>query len=589
LNFEKLAEVYEKIEGTTKRLEMTDYLVELFKTTPKEEIDKVVYLTLGRVYPPFVGIELGLADKLTIKAISYASGASEKKILEEYKKTGDIGKTAEMFISSKKVLSLFSFREPLTVNEVYRSFEEICKATGKGAQERKIRILSHLFANATPREARYIARIVTGRLRLGIADMTILDALAIAYGGGKETRDLIERAYNISCDIGFVAKTLAEGGLEAIKGFKVTVGRPVKVQLAERLETLEEILEKLGKCSAEFKYDGMRMEVHISGDRVMIFSRREENITSQFPDVAEAVKEAILAREAIVDGEAVPVDPNTGDLLPFQVVAHRRGRKYGIEEIAEEIPITLFLFDLLYVDGVDYTTKSYLERRKKLEEIVKETDRVKIAEYIISDDPKEIEKFFLRAIQRGGEGIICKSIAPDSFYEAGKRGFKWIKLKRSYQSKMADTVDLVVVGAFVGKGKRAGTYGALLMAAYNDETDTFETVCKLGSGFTDEELANLPKMLEPYSIPHIHPRVKSAIKADYWFTPSMVLEVIGDEITLSPVHTCAFNVLKEGSGLAIRFPRLVKFRPDKKPEDATTVKEIVEMYNAQLKKISAGS
>lgn len=586
MDFEKLVETYEKIEKTTKRLEMTDYLADLIKQTPKEEIEKVVNLTLGRVYPPFIGIELGLSDKLTIKAISYASGVGERKLEEKYRELGDIGKTAETFISSKKVKSFFT--EPLTVSKVYKSLEEICKATGKGAQERKIRILSGLFANASPRQARYIARIVAGRLRLGIAEMTILDALSLVYGGGKETRDLIERAYNISADIGLVAKTLAEGGLEAIKNFKVRIGRPVKVQLAERLSTIEEILEKLGgKCSAEFKYDGMRMEAHISPKSMIIFSRREENITDQFPDVVRALREAIKAEEAIVDGEAVPVDPNTGDLLPFQVVSQRRGRKYRIEEMVEEVPIILFLFDLLYLNGVDYTVKPYLERRSKLAEIVKETDRVKLAENIISGDPEEIEKFFMSAVQRGGEGLVCKSIAPDSFYEAGKRGFKWIKLKRSYQSKMADTVDLVVVGGFAGKGKRAGTFGALLMAAYNDEEDSFETVCKLGSGFTDEDLENLPKMLAPYKISHPHPRVKISIKADYWFTPSMVLEVIGDEITLSPVHTCAFNLLREGSGLAIRFPRLIKFRSDRAAEDATTVKEIVEMYKSQLKKVSA--
>ncbi|MEM2083592.1 MAG: ATP-dependent DNA ligase [Nitrososphaerota archaeon] len=585
MDFSILADFYEKIESTTKRLEMTDYLVELFKKSDKKIIDKVAYLTLGEIYPPYVGLELGLADKLAIKAISLATGVTEEKIEKEYKKLGDLGKVTEKFISSKKVASLF--QEPLTVEKVYENLEEICKATGKGAQEKKINIFAGMLANASPKEARYLARMATGRLRLGIADMTLLDALAIAFAGSKEYREMIERAYNLSADIGYVAKKLAEGGMEAIKKFKITIGKPIKVQLAERLPTIEEILEKMnGKASAEFKYDGMRMQAHIDQKKIILFSRREENITNQFPDVVKALREAIKAKEAIVDGEAVPIDPHTGDFLPFQVVSQRRGRKYELEKMVEEIPVCLFLFDLLYLNGEDYTDKPYLERRKKLKEIVKETDKVKLAEYIVSDDLKEIEKFFLESIQKGGEGLIFKSIAPDSFYEAGKRGFKWIKLKRSYQSKMADTVDLVIVGGFRGRGKRAGTYGALLMAAYNPKMDRFETVCKLGSGFTDEDLENLPKILSPYKIKHRHPRVNALIEPDEWFVPALVLEVIGDEITLSPVHTCAFGSIKEGSGLAIRFPRLVKFREERSPEDATTIDEIIEMYKSQLKKIS---
>jgi DNA ligase-1 len=323
----------------------------------------------------------------------------------------------------------------------------------------------------------------------------------------------------------------------------------------------------------------------VRGDEVKLFSRRLENLTDQFPDLCDELRSAVKAEEAILDGECVPVDPNTGELLPFQVVAHRRGRKHGIEEVVKEVPVTLFLFDALYLNGEDLTPKPYPKRRKALEKILTETDRLKLAEHKFLEDPDEIGRFFEEAIQDGTEGLILKSIRPDSVYEAGKRGFEWIKWKRSYRSEMRDTVDLVVVGAFVGRGKRAGTYGALLMAAYDPDTDTFKTVSKLGSGFTDEDLAALPKMFKPHIIKHRHSRVESIMEPDYWITPAKVLEVIGDEITLSPMHVCGMDMIKKGSGLAIRFPRLVKFRDDRAPEDATTVKEIVDMYKSQLKTI----
>jgi DNA ligase-1 len=582
MHYSLLAETYEKVEKTTKRLEMTDYLVELFKHTPKDVVEKVAHLTIGELYPPFRGIELGIAEKLAIKSVAIATGKTEKEVVEDYKRTGDLGATVEGILSERAQATLT--RVPLTVEQVYDTFDKIAHATGAGSQEFKIRSLAGLISNASPKEAKYIVRMAIGKLRLGIADMTVLDALAIAYAGGKEFRGDIERAYNLSSDLGYVAKTLAKGGIEAIRKFKVTLGRPIRPQLAERLSSLEEIMEKLGGIgSCEYKYDGLRIQAHVSKGEVQLFSRRLENITHQFPDVVKELKEGIRVEEAIVDGECVPVDSNTGELLPFQVVAHRRGRKYDVEKMIEEVPVTFFLFDVLYVDGGDLTLAPYPERRRMLEKIVAETDRLRIAEYRVLKDEREIEKFFEKSVQEGTEGLIIKSVSPDSFYEAGKRGFQWIKWKRSYRSEMRDTVDLVAVGAFAGRGKRAGTYGALLMAAYDPDEDVFKTTCKLGTGFTDEDLARLPEIFKPYLIDHRHPRINSLIEADYWFMPAKVLEVIGDEITLSPLHTCGFNLIREGSGLAIRFPRLVKFREDRAPEDATTVKEIVGMYKSQLK------
>ena len=318
----------------------------------------------------------------------------------------------------------------------------------------------------------------------------------------------------------------------------------------------------------------------------MLYSRRLENITSQFPDVIAAIGEAFKGEEGIFDGEAVPVDVNTGEMLPFQMVSHRRGRKYGIEKIMEEIPVVLFLFDVLYLNGEDMTSRPYMERRAALEKWVQQTDRVKFAHRIISEDIEEIKRFFNKAIEDGCEGLVAKNIGEESIYRAGAREFLWIKYKRDYRAEMADTIDLVVVGAFAGKGRRKGTYGALLMAAYNPEKDRFETVCKLGSGFTDVQLANLPRMFEELRIEKKHPRVWSKIEADYWFVPKVVLEVIGAEITLSPTHTCARDIIEKGSGLAIRFPRFTgRWRDDKEPEEATTVKELIEMYRNQVKKV----
>jgi len=584
LLYSEIADVYEKIEATTKRLEMTDLLVSLLKKTPKEIIDKVVYLTQGKIYPDFVKLEIGVAERLALKALAHASGWPESEIEEDLKKTGDIGETAQNFIAKKKQITFF--QKPLTVLKVYETFDKMAKASGPGAIDTKVTLLAGLLADATSKEAKYIMRTVTGNLRLGIADMTVLDALAIAYGGGKETRELVERAYNISSDLGKVAKVLAEEGLEGIKKFRVVVGNPIRPMLAERLSSPEEILEKLGgKCIAEYKYDGERIQAHKRGDEITLFSRRLEDISDQYPDAIELLRRHVIAKEAIVEAECVAIDPDTGEMRPFQELMHRR-RKYGIERAMEEYPVSLFMFDALYVDGKDLTLEPYPIRRKTLEGIIQEGERVKLAKSITTSDVKELETFFLEAVEDGCEGLVCKSIASDSIYQAGARGWLWIKYKRDYKSEMTDTVDLVVVGAFHGRGKRAGTYGALLLAAYNPENDTFETVCKCGTGFTDEDLAKLPEMMKKHVIRHKHPRVNSLIEADVWFEPKVVIEVLGAEITLSPIHTCAMNTIRQGNGLAIRFPRFTgNYRLDKAAEDATTTAEIAEMYQKQLKKI----
>jgi len=584
--YSRIVETYAKIEATTKRLEITRLLVELIDATPHSIIDKVVYLTQGKLYPDFLGIELGVAEKLLFRALARVTGQAESKVATLYKKLGDLGTVGEQLLTDKTQVSFQS--KALTVEDVYDVFDTIAHEAGVGSIDSKLRHLTNLLGKASPTEAKYITRMAVGRLRLGIADMTILDALAISLGGGRESRPTLERAYNRSSDLGYVARTLATGGMTAIESLRVTVGRPIRPMLAERLSEAKAILAKMnGECAAEYKYDGLRIQAHVSPKGTTLFSRRLENITGQFPDVQQLLKNNLEETELILEGEAVPVDSATGELLPFQLISQRRGRKYDLEKTIQDIPVAFFPFDLLYADAIDYTGRPYLERRERLQELIGKNERLELSKQKICSDPVQLDDFMQDAVSDGCEGLMIKSISPDSTYKAGARGWTWIKYKRDYKSEMQDSVDLAVVGAFAGRGRRGGTYGALLLGAYDESNDMFRTACKCGSGFTDEDLDKLPKILEKYRIDRRHPRVDSKIEADVWFVPGLVLEIVGAEITLSPIHTCGMNSIRQGAGLAVRFPRFTgKYREDKSAEDCTTTGEIVKMYRAQLKKVT---
>ncbi|MDH5200297.1 MAG: ATP-dependent DNA ligase [Candidatus Bathyarchaeota archaeon] len=581
--YSTLVETYERLEATTKRLEMTDILAGLLGEASPDELEMVIYLTQGKIHPDWTGEpEIGMAEKMVVETVSKASGLKKEEVQALLAETGDIGLAAERALEGKRLWRLGG--RQLTVLDVYGSLDQIAKESGKGSSARKIDKLVNLLVDATPLGARYLARTVVGALRLGVGDMTMLDALALAHTDSAENRDLLERAYNITSDLGYVARTLAEEGIEAMEGVRIVVGKPIRMMLAQRLSTPEETIERLGRCSAEYKLDGERFQIHKKGDRVQIFSRRLENITDMYPDAVELTLKLVKAEDAILEGEAVAVDPDTGEMKPFQTLMQRR-RKYKIREMMEKFPIAVFLFECLYIDGEDLTLEPYEARRSRLEEVVEETDRFTVVKALETSSAKELEGFLEEAISNGTEGLVVKSLGGDSIYRAGARSWLWVKLKRSYQSKMVEPVDLVVVGAFHGRGRRAGSYGALLMAAYDPAEDVFRTVCKVGSGFTDENLAELPGKLGEYHRDERHPRVDSLMEADVWFSPSLVMEVLGDEITLSPIHTCAFNRLREDSGLAIRFPRFIRWRVDKAPEDATTVDEVEDMYKSQLKTI----
>ncbi len=565
MDFLKLAELYEELEKTASGNKMREILAAFFTTVPAEDIGVIAYLTLGSIAPSSDDVNLGMADKSVVKAIAAAGGVDESKVKKIMQETGDAGLVAEKVLQNK----LKTLVEPgkLTVQEVFDKLHKIAETSGSGSQDVKSKLLVSLLQKSSPLEAKYVCRIVLSTLRMGVGDMTVLDALAIAYTGEKKNKEILEQAYNICPDVGMVAETLVKKGLKGVEKMDIHLGRPIQMMLAQRVEELEEVSEKMPQgFTAEAKYDGERVQAHKdSKGKITLFSRRLENITHQFPDLVEYLKKNIDAKEFVLEGEVLAIDEK-GHHLPFQVLMQRR-RKHDIEEYVKKIPVQLKCFDLLFCNGKSYLHEPYLERRKQLEKIVQKGKHLTLSESITSDDIDEIGEFFQDMLKEKYEGIILKSHTGE--YQAGTRGWNWIKWKKEYSKEMSDTLDLVIVGAYHGKGKRSGGYGALLCAAYDEKNDTFVTVCKLGTGLTDELLKELPQKLAKHKIEHKPARllVKKEMEPEVWFEPAIVVEVFGAELTISPFHT---------AGVALRFPRFLHFR-DKKPEQATTVKELEKM------------
>ena len=566
MDFQKLVDVYEELERTSSGNALREILSTFFKTVPKEDIAMISYLTLGQITSEYESVVLGMAEKMVLKAIASASGNDIAKVQKIMQETGDVGLTAEKVLQ-KKPRTLVPVGK-LTVQELFDTLQKIADASGTGSQDRKTNLLVSLLQKSSPQGAKYISRIVLGTLRMGVGDMTVLDALAIAFTGEKKNKEYLEKAYNICPDVGVIAETIAHKGLKGLEKIDVHVGRPIKMMLAQRVKSWEEIQKKMpGKVAAEGKYDGERVQAHQDKKgRISLFSRRLENITDQFPDLAEYLQKQITAKEYVIEGEVIAVDEK-GKLLPFQTLMQRR-RKYDVEEYVQKIPVQIKLFDLLFVNGESYIHEPYEKRIAQLANIVKKSKHVVLADQLISDDHTEINRFFQNMVKEGDEGIMIKNLEGE--YQAGTRGWNWIKWKKEYVKEMVDTFDLVVVGAFHGRGRRSGTYGALLCAAYNKKKDQFETVCKLGTGLTDEMLTELPKMLAKYKVNTKPARVmvKKEMEPDVWFDPKVVVEVLAAEITKSPFHAL---------GLALRFPRFIRYREDKNAEQATTTKEIQEM------------
>ncbi len=607
--FKEVADFFSKIESVSSRLEMTDFVAKMLSKASPEEIKKIVYLSQGQLGPQFEEIDVGMGEKLVIDAIAKISGFSEKDIEKKFKEIGDLGLVAEQSISKKKQSSLFS--EKLSLEKVFENFLKMSKSEGSGSQELKIKLLAELLNSASGVESRYLTRIPLQNLRLGIGDPTIMDALALEYlvefrksnpqlekdffekfktikdeTERKENierqlkfklREKIEEKYNVYADLGEIAKALKQKGLKALEEIHIQAGIPIRPTLAERLPSAEEIIKKLGKCAVEAKYDGFRIAIHKNSNDVKIFSRRMENMTKMFPEIVEAVKEQIGEKTAIFEGEALAFNELTGEYLPFQVTIQRK-RKYDVGKMAEEFPLKLFAFDVLMIDGKSTMDLPFIERRKKLKELIKKGNVIELTKSIETSSPKEIDRFFNECVEKGLEGIIAKDL--NAKYIAGARKFAWIKLKRSYKGELSDSIDAVIIGYFKGKGHRTQFgLGTLLVGVYNDENDSFESIAKIGTGMSEAQLENLEKILSKIKKSAKPARVVSEMEPDVWVEPQYVIEVRADEITKSPTHSCAKE--KTGEGLALRFPRMISIREDKKPEEATTTREIIEMFKMQ--------
>ncbi len=586
MEFSVLAETFEKMEKTSKRLELTDHLVDLFKNTPPELVSKIVYLIQGKLRPDFEGIEIGVAEKLVIRAVHRSTAIEAKRIEEAYRKDGDLGHAVSKLIEQKTQTTLFETdeKQSQTVAWVYDTLLKIAEleGSGKNVVDKKMNYIASLLNNVNPISGKFIIKILIGTMRLGVADNTILDALAIAYTGTKENREKIESAYNVSSDLGKVASVAAKDGLSGIEQFKVIVFNPIRPMLADRVKSEQEAIEKMGKkFAAEFKLDGERVQVHLEDGKVDLFSRRLEKIKQYYPDIVEKIPKSIKAQNAILEAEAVAINEDSGEFLPFQELMHRR-RKYNVDKAVLQYPITVNFFDVLYADGKSCLDLGYEQRREILTKIISEDDFSKIIPQKIVTSENEIEDFLENSINSGCEGLMLKDLnAP---YRAGARGSNWLKLKREYRNELGDSLDLVVIGAFFGRGRRTGKYGTLLLATYNDAEDVFPSICKVGTGFTDENLDQFYQLLSNKVVLKKNPRVKSEMEADVWFDPELVIEIVASEITLSPIHKTAQDVIRKGSGLALRFPKFTgKIRMEKSPENASTDEEVITLYKGQTK------
>jgi DNA ligase 1 len=579
LDFSTIVKILGQMEQTTSRLELTNYLVTLFKNTPSDLVDKIIYLIQGKIRPDYEGIEMGIAEKMIIRIISQISNISNDEVYRKYREKGDLGSVAEAILKNKIQTTLFN--EKVTIERISLVFDKISKTTGKGSQETKIKLFASLFNDSSPEECKYIIRFALGTLRLGIADSTIMDALALAYTSDKKNRKILENAYNVSSDMGRVSKILAKQGLKAVSAIKIELFIPIRPMLAERVQTSKEALEKVsGKAAVEFKLDGERVQIHRGDKKVQIFSRSLENITHYYPDVAEASR-TITLRNFIIEAEVVAINKYTEEFLPFQELMHRR-RKYDIDKNVENYPVSVNVFDILYASGRDKTNLPYIERRALLKDTITNTvdRRLTLIEQRIVSSVDQLEKFMAKSIEYGCEGLMVKQT--NSPYRAGARGFAWIKIKREYRSELVDTLDLVIIGGSYGRGRRVGRYGALLLAVYDKNENVFKSVCKVGSGFTDEVLEELFTDLGKYMIPKKHPRVYSKLEMNTWFIPTIVIEIIASEITLSPEYDAGMDSIRKGFGLSLRFPKFTKkIRRDKNPQDITDESELIEMYRKQ--------
>ena len=574
MKFSELTNYFEKLEKTSSRLSLIEILSELLKKTPAREIDKIAYLIQGRLVPFFVPLEMGMAEKTVAKAIAQAFGVTPQEVTKEFNKLGDMGLAASQFAKKAK-------NGNISVLEVHKTLTEIANTKGEGTVEKRQKLLADLLSKMDLISAKHLVRIPLGNVRLGIGDPTVLDALATAKLGDKTKRKLLEGAYNKTSDLGLIAKTLWEKGLNGVEKLDVRVGSPIRSELCERLPSPEKVIEKMGEVDAQYKFDGFRVQLHKDGENIRIFSRNLEEMTHMFPELIQATLTQVKAKTIILDGEALAYNPQSEEFLPFQETTKRR-RKHGIEEMAVKLPLKAFIFDILYKDGESLIDKPLSQRMEILSKTIEEDGVLIKSKNQVISDPKPLSIMLEDAISKGLEGVVVKKL--ESPYEAGARNFNWVKLKRHSSGELNDTIDCVILGYITGRGKRiAFGAGALLVGLYDKKGDEFVTVSKIGTGLTDQEWREVHKRADRIRVDNKPARVNSLIMPSVWIKPEIVIEVLADEITRSPIHTAGKTDTEPG--YALRFPRLVSFRSsDKKAEDATSVDELIEMYNLQGRK-----
>lgn len=542
-------------------------------TLSAEEVRMTAYLLAGRIGPSFSAPEIGIGQIFAMRAVAEASRKPIEHVKKLVARAGDVGSVAEALITRRA--------SRLTIAQVFRALGTIAHTKGSGAQLTKVRRLAGLLAQASRKEAKYIVRAAQGTHRIGVGELTFLSALAQAFAGKGDTKAALDNAYNVLSDLGEVAYRAARHGLASLKQVKPVPGIPVRMMLATRVEDIDKLpLHIPGQMFVEYKYDGERVQFHRNArGELRAFSRRLEDITHQYPEVTTSLNAALSATTAIVEGEVVAIDARTGKLQPFQRLM-RRKRKHDIAHYQKQIPVALFLFDLLFLNGKSLLSRALIERKALLQRHIKAGRTVRIGTFIHTADMTETEKHFHAAIRLGAEGVVVKDAA--SPYQAGHRGWSWIKFKKEYEKELADTFDVVIVGALYGKGARAGTFGSVLVAAFDPTANKYYSFTKVGAGLTEALLRRLPSLLKPYQIPTKHRLVDAQMTMDVWFDPVKVIEITGADLTISPVHKVAHNKLKTG-GIALRFPRFLRFRDDKDPEQATTVREIWQMYQSHTR------
>ncbi len=565
------------IEETSSRTDMTVLLSNVFAEADADEIGNLCYLLQGRVAPQYESVEFGIADKMMIRAVAKGYEIDAEDVVRSFKKIGDLGTAAQELVQFKHSIS--HNLKPYTVLEVFELLRKLADTSGEGSQDEKIQILSQLIQSVDPLSARYIVRIPLDKLRLGFSDMTMLDACSWMLTGDKSHRSELERAFNVRPDIGYIATAIKQHGINGISRIHARVGAPILSALCQRIPTADEMIEKMGEVAVEPKYDGVRVQIHYKKSNVeskksevRTYSRNLENTTAMYPEL-ESIGRELNADDAILDCEAVGIDMESGKLATFQETMTRK-RKHDIKETSKRMPLRFFVFDILYKNGQDLLSTPLRDRKKILEETLAPKILLSQSPFIRTRDAQTLREYHDEQLKKGLEGVVIKKW--DSGYEPGRKNYAWVKFKEEEgkAGKLTDTIDAVIMGYSRGEGKRSG-FGIGMFLVGVRRADTIVTVTKIGTGVTDDMWKTLNMSLESIKVkdkPKEYADVNKQFTPDVWVHPQIVVEIAGDDLTKSSTH---------GAGIAVRFPRLVRIRTDKSPQQATTVEELQTMFTGQ--------